>query len=183
MDWEEISIITTMEEARELIETLKFMSRRVMKADYELYYCKFSRTTYPDCSIKAKIEKYGSEYKVYRFGHHEHDECNLKVELLKKGLSYEKKQLCLEILKSNPYTLPSKIFDIMVNLRPDLTFVPDDIIKIRNFKQNNKSNIFGVHVEDSRQAMCDEVSKYQDQSQVFVRQKPEEIYNEKGELF
>ena len=46
-----------------------------------------------------------------------------------------------------------------------------------------KSNIFGVHVGDSRQAMCDEVSKYQDQSQVFVRQKPKEIYNEKGELF
>ncbi|KAI6650189.1 hypothetical protein LOD99_6106 [Oopsacas minuta] len=154
-----------------------------MKADYELYYCKFSRTIYPDCSIKAKIEKYGTEYKVCLFGHHKHDECNQKVELLNKGLSYEKKQLCLEILKSNPYTLPRKIFDIMVNQRPDLTFVPDDIIKIRHFKQNNKSNIFSVHVEDSRQAMCDEVSKYQDHSQVFVRQKPEEIYNDKGELF
>ena len=40
-----------------------------------------------------------------------------------------------------------------------------------------------MHVEDPRQAMCDEVSKYQDPSQVFVQQKPEEVYNEKGELF
>ena len=38
-------------------------------------------------------------------------------------------------------------------------------------------------MEDPRQAMCDEVSKYQDPSQVFVQQKPEEVYNEKGELF
>ncbi|KAI6656635.1 hypothetical protein LOD99_11286 [Oopsacas minuta] len=134
MVWEEINIITALEEARELIETLKFMARRVMKADCELYYCNFSRTTHPDCSIKAKIEKYGSEYKVCLFGHHKHDECNQKVELRNKGLSYEKKQLCLEILKSSPYTLPRKIFDIMVNQRPDLTFVPEDIIKIRHFK-------------------------------------------------
>ncbi|KAI6657115.1 hypothetical protein LOD99_15901 [Oopsacas minuta] len=130
MVWEEMNITTTLEEARELIETLKFRARRVMKADYVLDYCKFSRITYPDCSIKAKIEKYGSEYKVCLFGHHKRDECNQKVELLNKGLSYEKKQLCLGILKSNPYSLPRKIFDIMVNQRPDLTFVPYDKIKI-----------------------------------------------------
>ena len=58
-----------------------------------------------------------------------------------------------------------------------------DIYYMSNSITITKSNIFVVHVEDSRQAMCDDVPKYQDKSQVFVRQKPEEIYNEKGELF
>ncbi|KAI6648342.1 hypothetical protein LOD99_12151 [Oopsacas minuta] len=84
---------------RELIDTLKVMTKRVMKVEFELYYCKFSKTTYPDCSIKANIEKFGSQFKSYLFGHDEHDESNLTIELLKKGFTYEKKQLCLEILK------------------------------------------------------------------------------------
>ena len=36
---------------------------------------------------------------------------------------------------------------------------------------------------DSHQASCDEVSKYQDPSQVFVQEKNLDIYNEKSELF
>ena len=78
----------------------------------------------------------GLHYKVYSFGYHEHDE---SIELL-NALSYEKKRLCFEILSTNPQTLPRKIFYIMVNQRPDITFIPDDdiVIKIRNIKQNNK---------------------------------------------
>ena len=111
MQWKEIIIVTTIEEARLFIHSLNDMCRRVIKADYELYYCKFSRTSYPDCSIKGKIEKYGSTYKVYSFGHYEHDE---SVEL-PNAITHEKKRLCFEILSSNPYTLTKKVFHIMVN--------------------------------------------------------------------
>ena len=107
IQWKEIIIVTTIEEARQFIDSLNDMSRRVLKADYELYYCKFSRTSYPDCSIKAKIENYGSTYKAYSFGYHEHEE---SIELT-NTLSCEKKRLCFEILSSNPYTLPRKVFD------------------------------------------------------------------------
>ena len=55
IQWKEIIIVTTVEEAQQFIDSLNDMSRRVIKADYELYYCKFSRTSYPDCSIRAKI--------------------------------------------------------------------------------------------------------------------------------
>ena len=61
IQWKEIIIVTTVEEAQQFIDSLNDMSRRVIKADYELYYCKFSRT------MCDEVSKYQDPSQVFLF--------------------------------------------------------------------------------------------------------------------